>query len=103
MEFEMFLLFSALHIAAGICAAGAVILAYKLYSETDKGWYWLSLFLSALFMALPQLILFLVPRMRGYEFLGPIGEMLSIIGTLLFALSCYGIYKTMKEIRKRVE
>lgn len=103
MDTSIILLFSALHIIAGVCAAGAVILAYKLYTETDKGWYWLSLFLSAIFMALPQWILFILPHIIGFEFLNSVGEMFSIIGTLLFAVSCYGIYKTMMDIRKRVE
>ena len=100
---ELDLIFPIMRVVAAVSMAGAVVVAYKLYSETDRGWYWLSLLLSAFFMALSQWILIIFPLIRSFEILGILRDASEIVATLLFALSCYGIYKTMKEIRKRVE
>ncbi len=92
-----------MRVVAAVSVAAAVVVAYKLYSETDRGWYWLSLLLSAFFMALSQWIVIIFPLLRSAEALGILRDTSEIVATFLFALSCYGIYKTMKDIRKRVE
>jgi hypothetical protein len=79
-----------------------VYLAFKLYLETDKAWYWLSMFLSAVFFAISQWIIVLGPFVRDFAVLGILRESLEIAAVLLFAVSCYGMYKGMKEIRKMV-
>jgi hypothetical protein len=96
------LLFLLLHVVAALSVIGAVILAFKLYSETDKGWYWLSLLLSAVFFAVSQWIIVLGPLVQSLAILGILRELSEIAATLLFAVSCYGIYKGMMEIRKMV-
>lgn len=100
---ELDLIFPVLRVVAALSVAGAVVVAYKLYSETDRGWYWLSLLLSAFFMALSQWLIIFFPLIRSPEALGILNDASEIVATLLFAVSCYGIYKTMKDIRKRVE
>jgi hypothetical protein len=92
-----------LRLAASISVLGALVLAIKLYLETDKGWYWFSLTLSALFFAISQWLMILVPMRHGFEVLASLQEISDILSAIFFAASCYGIYKTMKEIRKRVE
>jgi hypothetical protein len=93
-----------LHIAAGLGFLSAVVLAIKLYFETDRGWYWLSLVLSAFFFALSQWATIVFPlSIENFEALALVQETSDLLAGLLFAISCFGIYKTMKEIRKRVE
>jgi len=96
-------IFILMRVFAAICAACAVIFAFKLYNETDRGWYWLTLFISIFLIALSQWLVILMPRIHGLEVFGLLRDLAEISGTLLFAISCYGIYKTMKDIRKRVE
>ncbi len=96
-------IFSLLHILAAASVVVAVYFAYKLYKETDRAWYWLSLLLSAFLFALAQWITIVFPGGPRFALLGILSESGDIIATLLLAVSCYGIYKTMKDIRKRVE
>ena len=96
------LLLPLLHVVASICAIGTVFVAFKLYSETDKAWYWLSMLLSAVLFAVSQCIFVLAPFVREFVVIGIIRESLEIGAVLLFAISCYGIYTGMKEIRKMV-
>ena len=95
--------FSTMHIIAAATVLGAVYFAIKLYMETDKGWYWFTLLLSAFFTALSQWSMIIIPPMRGFEIIPLLRESMDIAATILFAVSCYGIYKTMKDIRRRVE
>ncbi|MBI5227801.1 hypothetical protein HY988_04400 [Candidatus Micrarchaeota archaeon] len=99
----IFVVFLVLHILSAACVLAAVFLAYKLYKETDKGWYWLSLLLSAFFFALSQWIVILFPIVQSFALIGVLKELSEIMASILFAVSCFGIYKTMVEIRKRVE
>jgi hypothetical protein len=92
-----------MHIIAAASVVVAVIFAFKLYRETDRGWYWLSLLLSAFFFALAQWVKILFPGGSRFALFGIVSEAGEITATLLLAISCYGIYRTMKEIRKRVE
>ncbi|VVB99836.1 Uncharacterised protein [uncultured archaeon] len=95
-----------LHVLAALSFVLAVYFAFKLYQETDKGWYWLTLVLSALLFAVPQLLTFILPVLAPPRFAIPppiIDEAISIAAGLLFALSCYGMYSAMVRIRKRVE
>lgn len=93
-----------LHLASGIGFLLAVFFAIRLYRETDRGWYWLSLLLSAIFFAVAEWATILFPlTLQNFEFLTVIQETSEVLAGLLFAVSCYGMYKTMKEIRKRVE
>jgi hypothetical protein len=94
--------FRLLHIVAAASVIGAVVLAYKLYRETDRGWYWLSLLLSAMFFAVSQWINILFPLVQNFALLGILRQLCEIAATLLFAFSCYGIYRGMLEIRKMV-
>ncbi|MEW6036605.1 MAG: hypothetical protein AB1529_08400 [Candidatus Micrarchaeota archaeon] len=97
-------LLDVLHLAAGVGFLAAVAFALKLYLETDKGWYWLSLVLSAVFFALAHWSSIIFPiSLENFEFLAIIQETSEIVASILLSVSCYGIYKTMKEIRKRVE
>jgi hypothetical protein len=96
-------IFGALHILAAASVVVAVFFAFKLYRETDGAWYWLSLLLSAFFFALGQVINIVPPVGPRFALAGILNEGSNIIGTLLLAVSCYGIYRTMKDIRKRVE
>jgi len=98
-----FIVVMLLRIASAISVLGAIVLAIKLYRETDRGWYWFSLLLSAIFFALSQWLMVLIPFGRGFEVFASLQEVSDILAALFFAASCYGIYKTMKEIRKRVE
>ncbi len=98
LEFVFFLL----HFVTAVSVIGAFILAFKLYTETDKGWYWLSLLLSAFFFALAQWIFVLFPLIPFPPLLGTLRDLSELAAILLFAISCYGIYKTMKMIRKMV-
>lgn len=93
-----------LNLLVGISFLGALALAIKLYLETDRGWYWLSLVLSAFFFVISHWSLIIFPvSIANFEFLAILQETSEIAAGLLFAVSCYGIYKTMKEIRKRLE
>jgi len=92
-----------LHIVAAASVTGAVVLAYKLYRETDKGWYWLSLLLSVFFFAFSQWVAILFPVVQSFEVIDILRQVSEIVATLLLAASCYGIYSTMKKIRKMVE
>ncbi|MFA5105462.1 MAG: hypothetical protein WC506_00720 [Candidatus Micrarchaeia archaeon] len=97
------LIFPLFRIITAIGVVAAVYFAYKLYRETDKGWYWAGLFFSAFFFAVSQWIFVLDPvfGFRGISLaLRDSSELLAIF---LFAISCYGIYSTMHKIRKRVE
>lgn len=97
-------LLSMLHILSAIGFLGAIFFAIKLYSETDKSWYWIALVLSAFFFALSQWATILFPlSIENFESLAVLQETSEIAASLLFAVSCYGIYKTMIGIRKRVE
>ena len=104
VDIGLFILTS-LHILAALSFILAVYCAIRLYQETDKGWYWLSLVLSAIFFALPQWIGFVAPLFLAPVRLFPpiIDEASEILGGLFLALSCYGMYKTMMHIRKRVD
>ncbi len=93
-----------LYIVAGLGFLSSVIFALKLYFETDRGWYWLSLLLSAFFFAISQWTTIIFPiSIDNFELLAVVQETTKVFAGLFFALSCFGIYKTMKEIRKRVE
>jgi hypothetical protein len=93
-----------MHVAAGIGFLGALVFAIKLYVETDRNWYWLSLVLSALFFAVSQWSTIIFPiSIENFELLALVQETGELIAGLLFAVSCFGIYSTMKAIRKRVE
>ncbi len=96
------LVFAVLHLIAALSALGALYLAFKLFRETDKGWYWLSLLLSAFFFALAQWIFVLFPLIPFPPLLGTLRDISELAAILLFAISCYGIYKGMMEIRKMV-
>ncbi len=101
---EISSLLSVLHIIAAIGFLAAIYFAVKLYSETDKSWYWIALVLSAVFFALYQWATILFPlSIENFESLAILQETSGIAAGLLFAVSCYGIYKTMMGIRKRVE
>jgi len=102
----MFFVFAfAMHIVAALSFLLAVFFAIRLYTETDRGWYWFTLVLSAIFFALPQLFTFIFPPFsrRPEPSFPIISEASGIIASLLFAVSCYGMYKTMLHIRKNVE
>ncbi len=101
VEYIIFV-FPVLHLITAIGVIGAVILAFKLYNETDKAWYWLSLFLSAVFFALAQWIIVLTPLVQSFAIIGVLREFSEVLAVMLFAVSCYGIYKGMLEIRKMV-
>ena len=77
-----------LRIIAAASVVGAFVVAYRLYSETDRGWYWLSLLLSAFFMAFSQWIPILFPLIQSFELLGILRDISGIAATLLFAFSC---------------
>ncbi len=101
---EISSLLNVLHILAAIGFLAAIFFAIKLYSETDKSWYWIALVLSAFFFALFQWATILFPlSIENFEFLAVLQETSEIAASLLFAVSCYGIYQTMMRIRKRVE
>ncbi|MFN7991834.1 MAG: hypothetical protein U0R44_06800 [Candidatus Micrarchaeia archaeon] len=93
-----------LHVAVGVGFLAAAAFAVKLYLETDRNWYWLSLVLSAFFFALSQWSTIVFPlSIENFEALSLLQETSELAAGLLFAVSCFGIYKTMIEIRKRVE
>ena len=102
-----------MRIATALGVVGAVYFAFRLYRETDKGWYWAALVLSAFFMALSQWIFIIVPFLQGpqprieqreiFGYISIIKDSSEILASLLFAIACYGIYTTMHHIRKRVE
>ena len=92
-----------LHIVASVGVVAAVLFAFKLYRETDKGWYWGSLVLSALFLALSQWIFILFPLMPSFGIIMVLREISIILASVLFAIACYGMYSAMHKIRKRVE
>ncbi len=82
----------------------AIYFALKLFEETDKGWYWLSLVLSAFFFALSQWTVLLFPfSLLDGVTVAFIQEFSKFAAGIFFALACYGMYSTMVEIRKRVE
>jgi len=92
------------HIIAGISFLGVIYFAYLLYKETDKGWYWISLFLSALSFASAEWFTIIFPMgRRDFPISQTLSDLANISGAILFAVSCYGLYKTMHYIRKRVE
>jgi hypothetical protein len=96
------LVFHILRIIAAASVIGAFILAYKLYRETDRAWYWLSLLLSAFFFALSQWIIVFVPVIQSFALLAILRDLSEVGAIILFAISCYGIYNGMMEIRKMV-
>ena len=92
------------HIFAAISAIIAIFLAIKLYRETDKGWYWGSLLFSAIFFAISQWLPILFPISRAdLQLLAILSEICDTLAILLFAISCFGMYRTMSSIRKRIE
>lgn len=103
MVFEFFSILILLHIISAIFVLAVVYFAYKLYLETDKGWYWLSLLLSAFLFALSQWTIVLIPLGINFRIVPIISELIEIFAVLLFALSCYGMYKAMIQIRRRLE
>ena len=103
MAFGMHELFPIFRIAAALGVAAAVFFAFRLYRETDKGWYWGALVLSAFFMALSKWLFILIPLIRNPGVLGILCDAGEILASVLFAVSCYGMYRTMHVIRKRVE
>ncbi|VVB65560.1 Uncharacterised protein [Candidatus Gugararchaeum adminiculabundum] len=116
MDFDTPTMFLLMRTAAALGVLAAVFFSYRLYRETDKGWYWGTLVLSALFFALSQwvFVLFPIARVHGPGPGGPgpgpmwgdlalLRDVCEILAPALFAISCYGIYKTMHAIRKRVE
>lgn len=93
-----------LHLFAGFAFLIALVLSAKLYTETDKGWYWISLLFSALFFSIGHWLNIIFPmNIYNFQLLAFLQETSEIFGALLFAAASYGIYSTMKEIRKRVE
>lgn len=104
-EGEFILPFSfVLHAIAAISMVGAVALVIKLYRETDKGWYWLCLVLSIVLLALSQWMDLIFPlAVRSMRILMLLSEVSQIAGSVLLIVSFYGMYKTMKYIRKRIE
>ena len=103
MDLDMRILFPVLRVAAAIGVVVAVFFAFKLYRETDKGWYWGCLVLSAFFMALSQWLVILLPLIKDFGVLGVLRDVSEILASVLFAVSCYGMYRAMHTIRKRVE
>jgi hypothetical protein len=101
--YELLYLMQILHVVSAVSVVCALVLAIKLFMETDKVWYWFSLLLSALFFALSEWIIVLMPVLRSFDLIVSMQEMCDILAILFFAASCYGIYRTMKDIRKRVE
>ena len=100
-----FFFFVFLRIAAGLCFLGAVALAVRLYLETDKGWYWLTLMLSIILLALSEWLTIILPKgmWESIRLIGLTSEICSIAGSILVMVSFYGMYNTMKDIRKRVD
>lgn len=93
-----------LHILASIGLLIALFFAIKLYRETDKTWYWVTLVLAVFFFALSDWSTILFPiSIPNLEILAFLQESSEILASIFFAISCYGIYKTMIDIRKRVE
>jgi hypothetical protein len=93
-----------LHLAVGLGFLAALVFAIKLYLETDRGWYWLTLVLSAFFFSVSLWSTILFPlSIENFELLSLLQETSQLAAGLLFCVSCFGIYKTMIEIRKRVE
>ncbi len=100
----LFGLFGFLHVLAAFSMLATLALVIKLYLETDKGWYWLCLVLSILLIAISQCVdLLFPPGLRGFMIIGLLSEICQIAGGLLLAVSFYGMYRTMKSIRKRIE
>lgn len=81
----------------------AAYFAYKLYKETDKGWYWASLLFSAIFFAVSQWIFVFDPFIGFTGITLVLRDTSELFAIFLFAVSCYGMYTTMHKIRKRVE
>ncbi len=93
-----------LQIVAGGAFLVSLVFAIKLYLETDRGWYWLCLVLSAFFFLLSQLSSQIFPlTIQQFAFLAFVQESSKIVAGFFFAVSAYGIYKTMKKIREKVE
>ena len=115
MDFDMPALFQFMRIAAALGVVAAVFFAFKLYRETDKGWYWACLVLSALCFALSQWFFLVSPLVfphggevfphgrEVFPVLSLVRDAIDIAGSVFFAVACYGMYKTMHKIRKRVE
>ncbi len=102
---DLIFFFGMLRIVAALSFFATLALVVKLYLETDKGWYWLSLVVSIILLALSEWITLLFPleRRGALPILATISEAGTIAGAILLALSFYGMYKTMHDIRKRVE
>jgi len=98
-----FTLFFLIQVVSAISTLVALVFAFKLYRETDRGWYWFALLLSAIFFAVSGWIGLLAPILRRFEVIMLVRDISEIFGGLLFGLACYGIYKTMMEVRKRME
>lgn len=93
-----------LHLAVGAGFLAALVIAIKLYLETDRGWYWLCLVLSAFFFSVSLWSTIIFPlSIDNFELLSLLQETSQLAAGLLLTISCFGIYKTMIEIRKRVE
>src|SRR5512147_1023332 len=81
-------LLNLVHILAGIGFLAAVIFAFKLYRETDRGWYWLSLVVSAFFFALSQWSTIIFPvSIQNFELLALVQETSEVIAGVSFAIS----------------
>jgi len=102
-SWDMALVFLLIRIGAAVGVVAAVWFAFKLYRETDKGWYWGCLVLSAFFLAVSQWLFIGIPRMHGLEWLSVLRDVSEVLSSLLFAVACYGMYSAMHKIRKRVE
>jgi uncharacterized membrane-anchored protein len=94
-----------LRVMAGLSFLLTVAFVVQLYRETDKGWYWLTLVLSVLLLAVSSwlTVFFPLERRCGLPFVNLLSDIGEIGGALLLAVSFYGMYKTMHDIRKRVE
>ncbi len=102
-EHVVVIFFPLFRVITAIVVLAAVYFSYKLYKETDKGWYWAGLLLSAFFFAVSQWIFVLAPFVPFLGLLDVLRDSSELLAIFLFAVSCYGIYSTMHKIRKRVE
>lgn len=81
-----------------------VFFAFKLSRETKNEKYWLILAISAIFLAVHQWAM--VPwelHLITTEVKFVVQEVSVIIGAILFAFAVYGLYDSMKKIRRKME
>ncbi|MEK6982116.1 MAG: hypothetical protein AABX38_04255 [Candidatus Micrarchaeota archaeon] len=82
----------------------AFIFSIKLYLETDRKWFWLSFCVATFSFLITHVLKIFWPFSTvNNELLAFIQEFGEIIGALVFAVACYGIYREMKSIRERLE